>query len=69
MAIPKPIRRMLDQLLEETHTESGSAFSGPLANVMAAKIACDDLLEVGDEKAKRAAGDLKKAFTAMLDRY
>ena len=69
MAIPKTIRRMFDQLLQETPTESGSAFSGPLANVMAAKIACDDLLEVGDDKAKRAAGELKKTFTTMLDLY
>lgn len=69
MAIPKPIQKLFDQLLHESLRESGSAFSGPLATIMAAKIACEDLLEVGDDKAKRAAEELKKTFTEMLDSY
>lgn len=69
MAIPNAIQKVFDQLLLEEHTESGTVFSGPLANLMAGKIACEDILEVGDEKAKRAAGELLKVFGAMLDSY
>ncbi len=69
MAIPNAIQKIFDQLLNEEPRGSGTVFSGPLANLMASKIACEDLVEVGDEKAKRAAGELLKAFTGMLDSY
>ena len=69
MAVPKSIQRLFDQLLHEEPGESGTAFSGPLASLMMAKIGCEDLLEVGDKKAKRAARELLKVFTEMLDSY
>lgn len=69
MAMPKTIQRLFDELLHEERGESGTTFSGPLANLMAAKIASDDLVEVGDGKAKRAAAELSETFGGMLDSY
>lgn len=69
MAMPKAIQKIFDQLLYEEPRESSTAFSGPLTGLMAAKIACEDLTEIGDEKAKRAANELLKIFTKMLESY
>ncbi len=69
MSVPQTIQRLFDQLLHVERDESGTTFSGPLANLMAAKIACEEILELGDVKAKRAANELLKVFAGMLDSY